>query len=88
MRFLHLPPLPQIPKPLQDKPLVTISACYAGPESEGAELIAPIRGLGETVMDTFGAMPPKGLPAIHMEPDEPVPGLVHDLASRSAAGGG
>jgi hypothetical protein len=84
VRFLHLPPLPQIPKPLQDKPLVTISACYAGPESAGAELIAPIRGLGETVMDTFGAMPPKGLPAIHMEPDEPVPGLVHTISLREA----
>ncbi len=84
VRFLHLPPLPQIPEPLQDKPLVTISACYAGPESEGGELIAPIRGLGEPVMDTFGEMPPQGLSAIHMEPEEPVPGLVHTISLREA----
>jgi FAD/FMN-containing dehydrogenase len=75
-RFLHLPPLPQIPEPLQDKPLITLGACYAGPESEGAELVAEIRGLGEMVMDTFEEMQPKGLPVVHMEPDEPVPGFV------------
>jgi FAD/FMN-containing dehydrogenase len=84
VRFLHLPPLPQIPEPLQDKPLVTISACYAGSESDGAELLAPMRGLGEPVMDTFEAMPPHGLPAIHMEPEEPVPGLVHSISLREA----
>ena len=42
-RFLHLPPLPQIPEPLRDRPLITLGACYAGPESEGAKLIAPLR---------------------------------------------
>jgi FAD/FMN-containing dehydrogenase len=75
-RFLHLPPLPQIPEPLQDKPLITLGACFAGPQAEGEELVAGIRGLGETVMDTFEEMQPKGLPAVHMEPDEPVPGFV------------
>jgi FAD binding domain len=75
-RFLHLPPLPDVPEPLRDKPLITLGACYAGPQSEGEELVAGIRGLGETVMDTFEEMQPKGLPAVHMEPDEPVPGFV------------
>jgi hypothetical protein len=76
-RFLRLPPLPQIPEPLQDRPLITLGACYAGPESVGAELIQPIRELGEPVMDTFQTMPPSGLSAVHMEPDEPVPGIVY-----------
>jgi FAD binding domain len=84
VRFLHLPPLPQIPEPLQDKPLITIGACYAGPESEGAELVAEMRGLGEPVMDTFQTMPPMGLPAVHMEPDEPVPGIVYTASLREA----
>jgi FAD/FMN-containing dehydrogenase len=82
VRFLHLPPLPQIPEPLQNKPLLTISACYAGPESDGAELIAPIRELAEPVMDTFQEMPPSGLGAVQMEPEEPVPGLVHSVSLR------
>ena len=84
MRFLRLPPLPQIPEPLQDRPLITLGACYAGPESKGAELVQPIRELGEPVMDTFQNMPPSGLPAVHMEPEEPVPGLVDTASLREA----
>jgi FAD binding domain len=81
-RFLHLPPLPQVPEPLRDAPLITIGACYAGPESEGSELVRPIRELGEAVMDTFQTMPPSGLPAVHMEPEEPVPGFVDTTSLR------
>ncbi len=84
VRFLQLPPLPQIPEPLQNRPLVTIGACYAGPESQGAELMQPMRELGDPVMDTFESMPPSGLPAVHMEPEEPVPGMVY-TASLSEA---
>ena len=79
-RFLQLPPLPQIPEPLQNRPLITLGACYAGPESEGAELVAELREMGEPVMDTFEEMQPKGLPAVHMEPDEPVPGFVDSVS--------
>jgi hypothetical protein len=35
-------------------------------------------------MDTFQAMPPSGLPAVHMEPEEPVPGLVYTASLREA----
>jgi FAD/FMN-containing dehydrogenase len=76
-RFLHLPPLPQIPEPLRDRPLITLGACYAGPEAEGAELIAPLRQLGEPVMDLFQTMSPADLVTVHMEPEEPVPGHVY-----------
>jgi FAD/FMN-containing dehydrogenase len=74
-RFLHLPPLPMVPEPLQDRPLLTLGACYAGSESEGADVIAPLRALGEPVMDLFETMPASQLTQIHMEPEEPVPGL-------------
>jgi FAD/FMN-containing dehydrogenase len=81
-RFLHLPPLPEVPEPLRDRPLITLGACYAGPESEGAELIAPLRELGDPVMDLFAAMPPSQLVTVHMDPEEPVPGLVHTASLR------
>ena len=35
-------------------------------------------------MDTFQNMPPSGLPAVHMEPEEPVPGLVDTASLREA----
>jgi hypothetical protein len=43
-----------------------------------------MRELGEQVMDTFQAMPPSGLPAVHMEPEEPVPGFVYTTSLREA----
>jgi FAD/FMN-containing dehydrogenase len=74
-RFLHLPPLDEIPEPLRDRPLITLGACYAGGEDEGADLIAPLRELGEPIMDTFATMPTSQLVTVHMDPEQPVPGL-------------
>jgi FAD/FMN-containing dehydrogenase len=84
-RFLHLPPLPMVPEPLRDRPLLTLGACYAGSEHEGADLIAPLRDLGEPVMDLFETMPAAQLARIHMEPEEPVPGLVYTTSLRKEA---
>jgi FAD/FMN-containing dehydrogenase len=81
-RFLHLPPLPQIPEPLRDRPLITLGACYAGPPQKGDELIAPLRELGEPVMDLFQTMSPSQLVTVHLDPEEPVPGLVHTTSLR------
>jgi FAD binding domain/Berberine and berberine like len=81
-RFLHLPPIPEVPEPLRDRPVVTIGACYLGPEDEGAELVAPMRGLAEPIMDLFTAMPASGLVRVAMDPEEPVPGLVHGALVR------
>jgi FAD binding domain-containing protein len=83
-RFLHLPPLPMVPEPLQDRPLLTLGACYAGPESEAADVIAPLRGLGDPVMDLFETIPASQLVQIHMEPEEPVPGLAYTTSLREA----
>jgi len=74
-RFLHLPPLDEIPEPLRDRPLITLGACYAGSEDEGADLVAPLREVGEPIMDTFATIPTSQLVTIHMDPEEPVPGL-------------
>ena len=81
-RFLHLPPLPMIPEPLRDRPLITLGACYAGPPAEGAEIVSPLRQLGPPVMDLFEPMSPANLVNIHMEPEEPVPGLVYTASLR------
>ena len=54
-RFLTLPPLPEVPEPLRGNPIVDVTAAYAGPESEGAELIRPLLELGEPMMNTLRA---------------------------------
>ena len=64
-----------MPEPLRGVPLITIDACFTGDRAAGDELIAPLRALGEPIMDTFGPMPAAGLCRIHMDPEQPVPGL-------------
>jgi hypothetical protein len=77
VRFLRLPPLPDVPEPLRDRPLLTIGAACIGSQAEGEKLIAPLRQIGEPIMDTFGQIPTTELSRIHMDPEEPVPALGH-----------
>ena len=82
IRFLHPPPLPDVPEPLRDKPLLTIDGAFVGDLNTGDELIAPLRTIGEPIMDTFARMPVSGLGRIHMDPEPPVPILSHALLVR------
>jgi hypothetical protein len=77
LRFLHLPPIPDVPEPLRDRPLISITAGCIGSRDEGEQAIAPLRELGEPVMDTFDQIPSAGLNRIAMDPEQPVPGLGH-----------
>ena len=76
-----MPPLPDVPEPLRGKDLVVVGACFAGPEAEGAGVLAPLRALGP-MMDTFAAMPPTGLGAVHMDPEDPVPSITSSALVR------
>jgi hypothetical protein len=62
-----------VPEPLRGNSFAFVEAVFAGPESEGAELLRPLRELGPA-MDTFAAVPPTALPHLHMDPPQPVPG--------------
>ena len=76
-RLLRPPPIPDVPEPLRGKPLITIDAACIGDQEVGEATVAPLRELGEPLMDTFGQMPASGLCRIHMDPEQPVPGLGH-----------
>ena len=75
VRLLRPPPIPDVPEPLRGVPLITIDGCFLGDPADGDELIAPLRAIGEPIMDSFGPMPAAGLCRIHMDPEQPVPGL-------------
>jgi len=72
-RLLNVPPLEEVPEPVRGRAFVLVEAAWLGDEAGGAELLAPLRELGPE-MDTFAMIPPTGLPALHMDPPEPVPG--------------
>ena len=75
IRFITPPPIPDVPEPLRGTPLLTIDGAFAGDAAEGEALFAPLRALGEPIMDTFAQMPTAGLSHIHMDPEHPVPGI-------------
>lgn len=75
VRFITPPPFPDVPEPLRGTPLLTIDGACAGTREEGEEAFAPLREIGETIMDTFDWMPAAGLSHIHMDPENPVPGV-------------
>jgi hypothetical protein len=88
VRFVTPPPLPDVPEPIRGRPLLTIDGAFAGAREEGEAAFAPLREIGETIMDTLQWMPSAGLSRIHMDPEHPVPGvgegaLVSDLSDEA-----
>jgi hypothetical protein len=81
-RFLRPPPMPDVPEPLRDRPLWTVTAACIGDRETGEEMIAPLRELGEPIMDTFDQIPSAALSRINMDPEPPLPALGHHRTLR------
>jgi FAD/FMN-containing dehydrogenase len=77
VRMMNLPPLPDVPEPIRGKRFLQIAATCIGSREEGEKAIAPLREIGEPLMDTFDQIPASGLTRIAMDPEPPVPGLGH-----------
>jgi len=83
VRFIRPPDLPDVPEPLRNTPLLTIDGACIGSQAEGeAAFGSLIESLGEPVMSTLGQIPAEGLCRIHMDPEQPVPGLGHHTVIR------
>jgi hypothetical protein len=77
VRLLQLPPIPDVPEPLRGQKLLGMGATCIGSKEEGERAIAPLREIGDPVMDTFDQIPAPGLSRIAMDPEPPVPALGH-----------
>ena len=73
-RIMQLPPLPELPEFLRGRGVVIIDGAVVEKSDRAAELLAPLRALGPEI-DTFADIPPVGLSRIHMDPEEPMPGI-------------
>jgi FAD/FMN-containing dehydrogenase len=74
-RLLHLPPLPEVPEPLRDRPVAVFDGAFLGSADDAARLLAPLRDCAPLVMDTFAPLPAAGLVHLHGDPEQPVPAL-------------
>ena len=61
VRFLRPPPIPDVPEPLRDRPLLTIDGASIGDQATGERLFAPMREPARSIVDTFGRIPVPGL---------------------------
>jgi hypothetical protein len=82
VRFLTPPDVPDVPEPLRGTPLLTIDGACIGSREEGEAAFAPLLEIGEPMMSTFDQVPPAALCRIHMDPEQPVPGLGHHTVLR------
>jgi FAD/FMN-containing dehydrogenase len=73
-RLLKLPSRPEVPQSLQGRSVVVVEATYIGDQPEGAAVVAPLRAL-EPELDTFAAIPASTLDRLHLDPEQPVPGV-------------
>ncbi len=76
-RLLRLPPLPEIPDPLRDTPVVVIDGAVLAASDEAERILSPIREAAPATIDSWDTVPPPALLQIHMDPPGPVPGAGH-----------
>ena len=85
VRFLCLPPIPEVPEPLRMKPLVDVTGAFLGSHKAAQELLEPVRALGDPIADTFAAVDPAALCHIYGDPEQPTPGMTHQTVLRELA---
>ena len=77
VRLMNLPPIPDVPEPIRGKKFLQIAATCIGNQEEGENAIAPLREIGDPLMESFAQVPATGLTRISMDPEPPVPSLGH-----------
>jgi hypothetical protein len=77
IRFLNLPPIPEVPEPLRGVPVIDVTGAYVGDATEGAALLEPLRSIATPLIDGWAEMPASGLARIYGDPEQPTPGLTH-----------
>ncbi len=73
-RYLRVPPLPEIPESIRGKSFVLVGVIHLGAPAQADALLAPLRALGPAD-DTIQTMPVHELSRVHMDPEEPAPGV-------------
>ncbi len=73
-RVLNLPPLPEIPEPLQGITSICVNG-VALDAAQAEQLEARLRYAATPILGGFGPMPTHAIPRLHGDPEDPVPGI-------------
>lgn len=74
---IRIPPAPEVPEPLRGRTVVAIGACAIGDPASAQELLAPVRTLGDPVVDMMRPLGPGDLGEVVMDPVDPMPAAGH-----------
>jgi FAD/FMN-containing dehydrogenase len=74
LRVLSVPPVDAAPAPIRGRRIVAVVAALLGTPHDADRAIAPLRGAGATLLDTFGPVAPADLVRVAGDPEEPGPG--------------
>ena len=74
VKLMRVPPIPDIPEPLRGRELVAVGMSVLGDEATCRDLVAPMRDVAPTYLDTVETIPAGGLPFVAGDPPNPVPG--------------
>lgn len=75
LRILRLPPLPEVPEPLRDTPVVVVDGAVLAAPHVADAMLHEFRSVGTPILDTWETMSPAGLLQLHMDPPMPVPAI-------------
>jgi hypothetical protein len=73
-RLVSLPLIPEIPEEIRGRSFAIVQAIHSGDPVSADELLGPLRALGP-IKDTVGKMTMSELSHLHMDPEQPVPGI-------------
>jgi hypothetical protein len=77
IKLLRFPSLPTVPDDLRGKAVVSVVLVFAGGETRGDELVAPLRAVAPTLGDTLAMVPGSALGMLAGDPTDPLPALGH-----------
>lgn len=69
----RLPPLLELPEPLRGANVVHLRFSHLGSAEEGERLLAPLRAVAPSLIDTVAEMPYTSVPQIHNDPTGQIP---------------
>jgi len=69
----RLPPLPDLPPPLQGASVLHMRFTHLGSAAEGEQLFAPMRAIAPSILDSVAEMPYTSIGTVHMDPPGPIP---------------
>lgn len=77
IRYLNLPPLPEIPEVLAGKRVITLDSASLGDPSVARSALDDMRSVASPVLDSYATVPTPDLVRLHGDPEMPTAGLAH-----------